>query len=240
MKNQINISKLFRCALIAAPLFLARNDAAAVPLTTFSFPGASGSEASLPPVSQPSGATVGNMTRGSGLSPTANAGTFSASGWTASEARDLNDYFSFAIATDPGYLLSLTRLELDERRSPTGIGQWAIYSSLDGFASALASFSVPDNASTRVDQGVALGSGFSALTGNVEFRIYGFQSENSAGTWRIDNVELEGALSRIPVLSQIPVSTPDAGSSIALLGIALGALGFVAQRRSAQPHALVR
>lgn len=233
MKNQINISKLFRCALIAAPLFLARNDAAAVPITTFSFTGALGNEVSRSPDSQPSGATVGNMTRGSGLSPSANAETFSASSWATSAVRDLNDYFSFAIATDPGYLLSLTRLELDERRSPTGIGQWAIYSSLDGFASALASFSVQDYASTRVDQGVALGSELSALTGNVEFRIYGFQSEGAAGTWRIDNVELEGALSQIPVLSRIPVSTPDAGSSMALLGIALGGFGLMVRHRRA-------
>ena len=227
MKNQINISKLFKCAALAVPLFLAKHDAFAISLTTFSFTGASGGETSLSPDSQPVGATVSNMTRGSGISPNANAGTFSASGWTASAARDLNDYFSFTIATDSGYLLSLTRLELDERRSGSGIRQWAVYSSLDGFASALASFAVLDNDSIRPNQGVPLGSEFSALTGNIEFRIYGFQSENStAGTWRVDNVELEGALSRAPA------STPDAGSSIALLGVALGGLGFVVRRRS--------
>ena len=161
------------------------------------------------------------------MSPSLNGGTFSASGWTGNSSRDLNDYFSFGIATDLGYRLSLTRLELDERRSDTGIRKWAIYSSLDGFASALESFSVKDDENTRLNQGVVLGSEFSALTSNVEFRIYGFKSEGSSGTWRIDNVELEGAL------SQIPVSTPDAGSSMALLGIALGGFGLMVRHRRA-------
>ena len=167
------------------------------------------------------------------MSPSLNGGTFSASGWTGNSSRDLNDYFSFGIATDLGYRLSLTRLELDERRSDTGIRKWAIYSSLDGFASALESFSVKDDENTRLNQGVVLGSEFSALTSNVEFRIYGFKSEGSSGTWRIDNVELEGALSRIPELIRIPVSTPDAGSSMALLGIALGGFGLMVRHRRA-------
>jgi hypothetical protein len=38
--------------------------------------------------------------------------------------------------------MSLTRLELDELRSATGIREWAIYSSLDTFGSPLATFAV--------------------------------------------------------------------------------------------------
>lgn len=193
-------------------------------LITFSFNGAAGNEVSLAPDAQPTGAFVSDMTRGGGLNPSNNANTFSATGWTTNPNRDDADFFSFSITPDAGQMMSLTSMELDERRSGTGVRQWSVFSSLDGYSAALANFAVPDDTNTRTGQTIGLDGSFSGLAGAVEFRIYGFEAEASGGTWRIDNVKLFGLLA--------PQSTavPDAGSSLALFGLALVGLGWLGRR----------
>src|SRR5687768_3493837 len=146
---------------------------------TYSFAGAAGNEASFGPDAQPPGMSASDVTRGSGLTPSAASGAFSSSAWTTAATRDLNDYYALAIGPQAGFLMTLTRLELDERRSSTGIRSWSVYSSLDSFASALGTFSVPDDDLTRVNQGINLSGAFANLALPVEFRIYGFQAEAS-------------------------------------------------------------
>lgn len=101
--------------------------------------------------------------------------------------------------------MSLTELQLDERRSGTGIRDWMVRSSLDDFASNIGTgFSVPDNSETRADQRISLlGGTFDRISGPVEFRIYGFNAESAAGTWRLDNVELFGNLTPVPEVSSV-------------------------------------
>ena len=164
-------------------------------IVVFSFNGSVGNELTLAPDSQPSFATVTSMSRGSGLTPASGADTFSASAWTTSSSLDLSDYFSFYISPNNGALMSLYNLTLDERRSASGIRDWSVRSSLDNFGTDLSHFSVPDDANTRTDQSTQLGTSFGNLLNGVEFRIYGYNSESGAGTWRIDNVRLAGNLS---------------------------------------------
>jgi hypothetical protein len=179
-------------------------------LVTFSFNGAAGNEAIFAPDAQPAGLLVGGMTRGPGITPTASAGTYSASGWNTA-GRDQTDYFSFAITPYAGLSLTLTQLTLDERRSSTGIRDWCVRSSVDGFAHDLGYFHVPDDSLTRLNQTTWLGSELAHLQETVEFRIYGYSSESSAGTWRIDNVELYGSVT--------PVPEPSASALMAGLGL---------------------
>ena len=174
---------------------------------TYSFTGAAGNEASFGPDAQPAGMTAGNVSRGNGLTGATAAGAFSSSAWTTSSSRDLTDYYTVSLSPQAGFLMTLTRLELDERRSATGIRSWSLYSSLDGFASSLGSFAVPDDDLTRVNQGVNLSAAFANLASPVEFRIYGFQSEGSGGTWRIDNLEVTASASAV-------ASVPEGGSTI--------------------------
>jgi len=188
----------------------------------FSFSGSTGSEPSFAADGQPADATVSPMSRGTGLTASAAANAFSSSGWTTAAVRDLNDYYTFTITPDSGFGMSLTRLELDERRSLTGIREWSIYSSLDSFGIALGTFSVDDNDSTRVNQGVNLGAPFANLTSSLEFRIYGFRSEAAGGTWRVDNVELS-----LTTFELVPASVPESASTFSLLGLGLAGLaGF--------------
>ena len=187
---------------------------------TYSFTGAAGNEASFGPDAQPAGMSAGNVSRGSGLTASTSAGAFSSSAWTTSSTRDLNDYYTVAISPQAGFLMTLTRIELDERRSLTGIRSWSLYSSLDGFASPLGSFAVPDDDLTRANQGVNLSAAFANLSAPVEFRVYGFQAEAAGGTWRIDNLELSATAAAV-------ASVPDAGSGAILLlisGVALVAI----------------
>lgn len=188
-------------------------------LVSYSFTGAAGNEVSFAPDTVPAGLTASAMTRGSGLTGSANSGTFAAANFTTGVALDANDYFTFSLAPAAGMSLTLTRLELDERRSGTGIRNWSVRSSLDGFSQDLGAFSVPDDTNTRLNQTTALGAAFQDLAHPVEFRVYGFGAEAASGTWRLDNVEAYGGIT--------PVPEP---SSAALLAGA-GLIAFAASRR---------
>ena len=86
---------------------------------------------------------------------------------------------------------------------------------MDGFSSNIgAVFSVPDSSATRTDQSISLTGGtFDQIGDPVEFRIYGFNAESAAGTWRVDNVELFGTLTPVPEVASV-------------CWVAVGLLGF--------------
>jgi cysteine-rich repeat protein len=163
-------------------------------VTRFLFTGAAGSETTFAAsASDPGLAAVPAMSRGSGLAPSPATDAFSASAWTTSTALDPSDYFRFTVAPTDGLALNLRALQLDERRSGTGIRNWSVRSSLDGFATDLAVFNIPDDTSPRSET-VQLPASFQSVTAAVEFRIFGFHAEAAGGTWRIDNVGLVGGL----------------------------------------------
>ena len=204
-------------SILAAVVFASLN-AQAIQVT-YSFTGAAGNEVSFGPDAQPAGMSAGNITRGSGLTASAASGAFSSSAWTTSATRDLTDYYAFTMSPQAGFLMTLSRVELDERRSLTGIRSWSLYSSLDGFASPLGSFVVPDDDLTRLNQGVNLSAAFADLATGVEFRLYAFQSEASGGTWRIDNLDISATASAV-------ASVPEGGSFILMWLVAGVALLF--------------
>ncbi len=191
-----NMKLLVRFITIAASLVAI---SARAQIATFSFSGSVGTETTIAPNSQPSNAVVSSMSRGTGLTATSTgADTFVGVSWTTSASIDANDYFQFSITPSGGYSMNLTSLSLSERRSGTGIRTWEIRSSVDNYASALGTFSVPDDTNTRTGQSVTLSSGFSSLTTATTFRIYGYSAEAAGGTWRIDDVVLNGSISAIP------------------------------------------
>lgn len=171
-------------------------------IVSYSFTGAVGNETSVSPDQQPPGATAGSFTRGSGLNASAAADAFSASSWSTGGLA-LDDYFTFSLTPHSGYEVTLTELQLDERRSGTGVRDWVVRSSLDEFTVDIGTvFSVPDSSATRTDQTVSLvGGTFDQIGGPIEFRIYGYHAESAAGTWRLDNVELFGTLTPVPEVS---------------------------------------
>lgn len=185
-------SRWQRLALLAAlGLF---GTAAQAQLATYSFTGAAGNELTLPADAQPANAAFSAMSRGAGVTASAGANAIVATGWSMA-ALDATDYFAFSVQPAAGFQARLDSLVLDERRSGSGIRDWAIRSSLDNFTANLITVNVPDEDIARVNKKLVLPAGFAAFTGPVEFRVYGYNAESATGSWRLDNVRTYGVIS---------------------------------------------
>ena len=175
---------------------------ASAQLVTYNLTGAAGDQASQPTASVASNTTASVLSRGSGVTASAAGDSISSTGWSTG-VLDLNDYYSFTITPNAGFTLDLGTLSFAERRSGTGIRDFSIRTSLDGFVANIFTAAVPDNTSTR-DQAFAFGSTFDEIASALTIRIYGFNSESAAGTWRLanntttSNVQLSGAVTAVP------------------------------------------
>jgi hypothetical protein len=136
-----------------------------------------------------------------------NGGTeyFGEGGWPAG---GLNPavYFQFGLAPIAGFQLDITSVVLRIRRSntgtPAGSGpvSWSLRSSIDGFATDIASGSMTHNYANYT---IAPGSAFLNVYTPVTFRLYGYNmSTGSGGTSRlvIDNISVDGITNVLPLL----------------------------------------
>ncbi len=193
-------------------------------IVLFDFSGATGDQASQSASFVEPNASAASLVRGLGVNASGAVNSISASGWSTG-ALDPDDYFGFSVTSNIGTIMDLTALSFAERRSGTGIRDFEVRSSTDGFAtfSSQSLFNVPDNTSTRnVD--VTL-SGLTGLAGGttVEFRIYGFNAEGSGGTWRIANHSTLGGMLLDGSISVVPEPT------------AIGILALLTGYRSCSP-----
>jgi len=125
---------------------------------------------------------------------------------TSTEANAIagNDFNTFSITVAGGYSLTLTQLSFLHRRSTTGATNWFVRSSLDGYASNVATGTSGTSDATA---SVTLGASFANLTGTVTFRIYAYGASSSTGTWRNDNVSLTGTVAPLAA-PNITISEP--------------------------------
>lgn len=128
---------------------------------------------------------------------------YTASNW-ATGMLDPNKYIEFTIGPVAGYMMSLASFGFDHRRSSTGVRAWELRSSLDSYTSTIASKSIAD-VDTWFIESVSLPINYEDLSANVSFRIYGFTTEASAGTWRFDDVYFTGTAEELPV-PPVPLS----------------------------------
>lgn len=182
------------------------SSAAQAQIGTYTFTGAAGSEATVAVDAQPINASFSPMSRGAGVTASAGANTFAATNWTLA-ALDVTDYFAFSVQPAAGFQMRLDSVVLDERRSGTGIREWAVRSSLDNFTANIITVTVPDDDQTRANKKVVLPASFAALTTPVEFRIYGYNAEAGGGSWRLDNVRTYGVVSSRPLSTRNAVTT---------------------------------
>ena len=129
--------------------------------------------------------------------------------WNQGGTIDLSQYHEFTITADPNYLLNLSSLTFIESVSENGSGSgngnttWILRSSLDGYATDIATGSAYDNIQTPV---VTLPSGsFSGLS-NVTFRLYLINAKDNTTLWTIDDVTLGGTVAAIPADPANPTS----------------------------------
>ena len=144
-------------------------------------------------------------TTNAGAAPTYSSGNpstgkaISGNGFSMSSGPPTADYscFTFAVTVISGQI-GLSNFSFDDRASSTGpktfdvqISQQADFSSVlydSGARGAHTGFSTtPMNSLVLTN---------SNLTGTIYFRIYAYASGGSAGTWRLDNINLQGTVTQ--------------------------------------------
>lgn len=149
---------------------------------------------------------IGNAFRTGALNQTAGTGS---------------GYFEFTITTSGGHTFSLNNFSFGVRSTATGAQSLALYSSQDGYATALFTVSVENNSTWALkDNGVS----FTSATPDsaVTFRLYGYDGAGSATsgtvTTRLDDITMD------------VVANPVPEPSAAILG-GLGLLALLCRRR---------
>jgi endonuclease I/endonuclease/exonuclease/phosphatase family metal-dependent hydrolase len=152
------------------------------------------------PASNDANITASSVSEGSGLgsigfatgngSPTART----ANSFTTATSVDADDYYEITLTPNSGYEIDFTSFSFDERRSGTGIRNWAVRSSLDSYASDISSGSVPDDTNFRTQTVDLSGTTYQGINAAITFRIYGYGAEAGTGTWRIDNLTVSGTV----------------------------------------------
>ncbi|MCY7422212.1 MAG: T9SS type A sorting domain-containing protein [Chitinophagaceae bacterium] len=178
------------------------------------------------------------------LSDNPNAsGRFSFAGWPrgATNGSDnftgsfnADQYYEVVISPETYYTLQFDSIKFTVQRSGTGIRQYAVRSSLDGFASNIAGSINPINASLQVvgnnifqitdatsaaQNGSKVSFAANSITSTVTLRFYGWNAESTAGTFSIDNVSVYGSATVSPTALLITVNP----FSLAFASTAIGA-----------------
>jgi hypothetical protein len=99
-------------------------------------------------------------------------------------------YLQFTVSANSGFVLNLYSLDMDRWASGAGATNYSIRSSLDSYASNIATGTVPGS-QTSIST-VVLPSGFTGIT-TVTFRIYGYGG-SSTGDFRLDNISVDGTV----------------------------------------------
>jgi hypothetical protein len=206
-----------RIASVVGLVLSSALSASAAVLANWDFTGEPGTQAVTVVDTTDASITASDISRGIGLVvQDTGANSMNARGWTTAASRDADDYYQFAVTLSGAGTMTITNVSLAERRSGTGIRTWALLSSLDSYATPIATVGVPDDTNIR-DQSIPLSTGFDNLTGTVTFRLYGYAAEAATGTWRLQNNTTSGGLT---VSGYVEVPEPASLASIAA-GVAL-------------------
>lgn len=187
IRKQNCISSARALAIVTIAAFLGHFQAVrADVLLSWDFAGNTGSETTVTAGTIASGLAVGSgiLSRGAGLTASANADRFNATNWaTGSIANAVagNDYFEFSLNYNSLNSITIDTIVFNWQRSATGNTGIEIRSSLDSYVGSLGTFSVVDNTSVQSFTTLDLGSSFENLTTNITFRIYSF-AEAGGGT----------------------------------------------------------
>ena len=185
------------------------------------------------PAPTAAGVTSGSFTAVGTPSLNPNAGTrFSFVGWPLGGVNGVdtytsmtgsinsNEYYELVLTTQPGYTMALNTLTFTVQRSGTGIRNYAVRTSLDGFTNNLPA-SVTTNtilsvvganqffwnldANSSAQNGSTINFYGTTITNSVSLRFYGWNAELSGGTFSIDNVLINGTAYSSTVACNPPV-----------------------------------
>lgn len=181
------------------------------------------------------------------------SGRFSFQGWPTGSATgtvstdiyanmtgtiNTGEYYEITIAPQSGYTLTLNSIAFGVRRSGTGIRNYSVRSSIDGYANNLTASVLTntnlsvvgtneffwnfDATSTSADQiGSTINLSSAIITTSVSFRFYAWNSEvggATGGTFSIDNVLINGSASDGTAPCVSPTITAITGNSAICAG----------------------
>ena len=151
-------------------------------ILTFDFAGLAGSEATANSNSNNANLTSSVISRGAGLTASANTDRFNSSSWALTSIANAiigNDYVEFTITPNSGYQFSVSSIVVQWQRSSTGNTEIALRSSVDGYTTNLDALkSVVDNTSTQTFTFTFTQTN---STTAVTYRLYSY-AEASTGT----------------------------------------------------------
>lgn len=156
--------------------------------------------------------TVSGIGRGTGITASAVADRYSASGWN-SGALDANDYFVFTLTPNTGCEIDFTSFVYTGQVSSAGNpSTFAFRSSLDGFA---ADIGTPNAAGTTI---ALTGAAYQNITGAITFRLYGWGAGAAGNTWSVNSFTFNGTVSCCSTTTTITPTTQTVcvGSATAL------------------------
>ena len=190
--------------------------------------------------------TVSNL-NGVGVTYSSGAGKLMFRGWNTGAtsgsnaftgAINLSKYIEFSLTAAAGTTIDMTSLDFGIRRSATGTRQFEVRSSVDGYGSALSSYTTlnasllnssgvltnPDSSGTA-SYGPSNNLNLSSLTGlsSVTFRFYFYNSETTAGT-----AGIQGPIT----FTGTAVPEPSSGALLVLGGVSLVAVRSLRKKNS--------
>lgn len=130
-------------------------------------------------------------------------------------ALDTNIYYQVTVTPNTGTTYNLTGITFRVQRSGTGVRTFSVRSSADAYASNLTASINPTNTNLEVVTGniffyntdastgqngstiTLSGPAYTALTGPVTFRFYGFNAEAATGNFSIDDVAISGEVTTL-------------------------------------------
>lgn len=144
-------------------------------IQTFEFSALGGAEASATSNFNDPNLGVSTITRGAGLTASANGGRFNATNWALTSIANAvtgDDYMEFTISPNSGYQFNVNSIVVNWQRSGTGNTGISLRSSVDGYASDLGGEqAIVDNTNVQV---ITFTFSQANSAANVTYRIYGW------------------------------------------------------------------
>lgn len=103
-------------------------------------------------------------------------------------------YLSFSVTPAANYAIVLNNISFYDQKSGTGPTTWVLRSSLDGYAANLNTPTATNTPFADNPNVVELGLDFQNISTAVTFRLYAYGASGSTGTWRVDDLTIEGSL----------------------------------------------
>ena len=151
-------------------------------ILTFEFSGLAGNEATASSNSNDANLTSSTISRGAGLTASANGGRFNATSWALTSIANAvsgNDYMEFTITPNNGYQFSVSSVYIQLQRSGTGPRGVALRNSIDNYASNLdQAYAIADITTT---QNFTFTFSQSNSSSAVTYRIY-MWAESTGGS----------------------------------------------------------